>query len=105
MLTLHAGGGHASGYAGPAPAQATALGLEVHSLGQLPDIAGSGAAPVPAVSRYHGLGALVAWQARPGPGPAPAGRHLLQARYPESGTAGLRQLAERHVFASATLRF
>ncbi|MGI4845676.1 MAG: hypothetical protein ACRYF7_20450 [Janthinobacterium lividum] len=54
---------------------------------------------------YHELDLRLAWQARPGVELALAGRNLLHARHPEFGEAGLRQLAERHVFASATLRF
>lgn len=54
---------------------------------------------------YHELDLRLAWQARPGVEPALAGRNLLHARHSEFGEAGLRQLAERHAFASATLRF
>lgn len=54
---------------------------------------------------YHELDLRPAWQAHPGVEPALAGRNLLQARHPEFGAAGPRQLAERYVFASATLRF
>lgn len=61
--------------------------------------------PQPAVPGYHELDVRLAWQARPGVELALAGRNLLQARHPEFGQAGLRQLAEGHVFASATLRF
>lgn len=61
--------------------------------------------PQPAVPGYHELDVRLAWQARPGVEPALVGRNLLQARHPEFGEADLRQLAERHVFASATLRF
>lgn len=61
--------------------------------------------PQPAVPGYHELDLRLAWQARPGVELALAGRNLLHARHPEFGAAGLRQLAERHLFASATLRF
>ena len=61
--------------------------------------------PQPAVPGYHELDARIAWQARPDLELALTGRNLLHARHPEFGDAGLRQLAERHVFASATLRF
>lgn len=61
--------------------------------------------PQPAVPGYHELDARIAWQARPGVELALAGRNLLHARHPEFGTAGLQQLAERSVFASALLRF
>ncbi|SFD09840.1 TonB-dependent receptor plug domain-containing protein [Massilia yuzhufengensis] len=61
--------------------------------------------PQPAVPGYHELDARIAWQARPGVELALAGRNLLHARHPEFGAAGLRQLAERSVFASASLRF
>jgi iron complex outermembrane receptor protein len=61
--------------------------------------------PQPAVPGYHELDVRIAWQARPGVELALTGRNLLHARHPEFGEAGLRQLAERHVFASATLRF
>jgi iron complex outermembrane recepter protein len=61
--------------------------------------------PQPAVPGYHELDARLAWQAGPGVEPALAGCNLLHVRHPEFGEAGLRQLAERHLFASATLRF
>lgn len=61
--------------------------------------------PQPAVPGYHELDVRIAWQARAGVELALTGRNLLHARHPEFGEAGLRQLAERHVFASATLRF
>lgn len=61
--------------------------------------------PQPAVPGYHELDARIAWQARPDLELALAGRNLLHARHPEFGAAGLRQLAERGVFASASLRF
>ncbi len=61
--------------------------------------------PQPAVPGYHELDVRLVWQAGPGVELALAGRNLLQARHPEFGEAGLRQLAERHLFASATLRF
>jgi len=61
--------------------------------------------PRPAVPGYHELDARIAWQARPDLELALAGRNLLHARHPEFGAAGLRQLAERAVFASATLHF
>lgn len=59
----------------------------------------------PAVPGYHQLDARIAWQAGPGVEPALAGPRLLYPRHPGLGTAGLRQLAERDVFASALLRF
>ncbi len=61
--------------------------------------------PQPAVPGYHELDARIAWQAGAGIELALAGRNLLQARHPEFGEAGSRQLAERGVFASASLRF
>lgn len=61
--------------------------------------------PRPAVPGYHELDARLAWQAGPELELALAGRNLLHARHPEFGTAGMRQLAERSVFASASLRF
>ncbi|VXB11243.1 Outer membrane receptor [Massilia sp. 9I] len=61
--------------------------------------------PQPAVPGYHELDARLAWQARPGVELALTGRNLLHARHPEFGAAGMRQLAERSVFASASLRF
>ena len=61
--------------------------------------------PQPAVPGYHEPDVRLAWQARPGVELALTGRNLLHARHPEFGAAGLRQLAKRHVFASATLRF
>jgi iron complex outermembrane receptor protein len=61
--------------------------------------------PQPAVPGYHELDVRIAWQARPGIELALTGRNLLHARHPEFGTAGMRQLAERLVFASAALRF
>ena len=61
--------------------------------------------PQPAVPGYHELDARIAWQARPGVELALGGRHLLHARHPEFGAAGMRQLAERGVFASVSLRF
>jgi iron complex outermembrane receptor protein len=61
--------------------------------------------PQPAVPGYHELDARLAWQAGPELELALAGRNLLHARHPEFGTAGMRQLAERSVFASASLRF
>ena len=61
--------------------------------------------PQPAVPGYHELDARLAWQARPDVELALAGRNLLHARHPEFGAAGMRQLAERGVFASALLRF
>lgn len=61
--------------------------------------------PQPAVPGYHELDVRLAWQAGPAVELALVGRNLLHARHPEFGAAGLRQLAERHVFASATLRF
>lgn len=61
--------------------------------------------PQLAVPGYHALDAGGAWQARPDLGLALTGRHPLHVRHPEFGETGLRQLAERHVFASATLRF
>jgi iron complex outermembrane receptor protein len=61
--------------------------------------------PQPAVPGYHELDACIAWQARPRVELALAGRNVLLAHHPEVGTAGLRQLAERGVFASASLRF
>lgn len=61
--------------------------------------------PQPAVPGYHELDARIAWQARPGVELALAGRNLLHAHHPEFGTAGMRQLAERGVFASVSLRF
>ncbi|MCC2972524.1 TonB-dependent siderophore receptor [Massilia sp. IC2-476] len=61
--------------------------------------------PQPALPGYHELDARIAWQARPGVELALAGRNLLHARHPEFGAAGMRQLAERSVFASASLRF
>lgn len=61
--------------------------------------------PQPAVPGYHELDARIAWQYRPGVELALTGRNLLHARHPEFGRAGVRQLAERSVFASASLRF
>jgi len=61
--------------------------------------------PQPAVPGYHELDARIAWQAGPGVELALTGRNLLHARHPEFGAAGMRQLAERSVFASALLRF
>jgi iron complex outermembrane receptor protein len=61
--------------------------------------------PQPAVPGYHELDARIAWQARPGVELALSGRNLLHARHPEFGAADMRQLAERSVFASASLRF
>ncbi len=61
--------------------------------------------PQPAVPGYHELDARIAWQARPDLELALVGRNLLHARHPEFGMADLRQLAERNLFASATLRF
>ncbi len=61
--------------------------------------------PQPAVPGYHELDARLAWQAAPNLELALAGRNLLHASHPEFGAAGLRQLAERSVFASASLRF
>ena len=61
--------------------------------------------PQAAVPGYHELDVRLAWQAGPGVELALAGRNLLLARHPEFGAAGMRQLAERPVFASATLRF
>ncbi|KFI08747.1 hypothetical protein JN27_02210 [Massilia sp. BSC265] len=61
--------------------------------------------PQPAAPGYHELDVRIAWQPRPGVELALTGRNLLHAHHPEFGTAGLRQLAERHVFAGATLRF
>ena len=61
--------------------------------------------PQPRVPGYHELDARIAWQVRPDLELALAGRNLLHARHPEFGPAGMRQLAERGVFASASLRF
>ncbi|MEX5744590.1 TonB-dependent receptor plug domain-containing protein [Massilia sp. X63] len=61
--------------------------------------------PQPAVPGYHELDARIAWQARPGVELALTGRNLLHASHPEFGAASVRQLAERSVFASASLRF
>ncbi|MCA1856325.1 TonB-dependent receptor [Massilia oculi] len=61
--------------------------------------------PQPALPGYHELDARIAWQARPGLELAVSGRNLLHARHPEFGAADVRQLAERSVFASVTLRF
>uniref|UniRef100_UPI0025831DF8 TonB-dependent receptor plug domain-containing protein n=1 Tax=uncultured Massilia sp. TaxID=169973 RepID=UPI0025831DF8 len=61
--------------------------------------------PQSAVPGYHELDSRLAWQARPDLELALVGRNLLHARHPEFGAAGLRQLAERGVFASASLRF
>ncbi len=61
--------------------------------------------PQPAVPGYHELDARIAWQASPGVELALVGRNLLHARHPEFGPADMRQLAERSVFASASLRF
>ena len=61
--------------------------------------------PQLAVPSYHELDARIAWQVRPDLELALAGRNLLHARYAEFVAAGSRQLLERTVFASATLRF
>jgi len=66
----------------------------------------AGALPWAAASPgYHELDVRIAWQARPDTAPALSGRNPLHARHPEAGTAGMRQLAEHLVFASAALRF
>ncbi|GAA0434180.1 TonB-dependent receptor plug domain-containing protein [Massilia aurea] len=61
--------------------------------------------PQLAVPSYHELDARIAWQVRPDLELALAGRNLLHARHAEFVAAGSRQLLERTVFASATLRF
>jgi len=61
--------------------------------------------PQLAVPSYHELDARLAWQVRPDLELALVGRNLLHARHAEFGAAGSRQLIERTVFASATLRF
>jgi iron complex outermembrane receptor protein len=61
--------------------------------------------PQLAVPSYHELDARIAWQVRPDVELALAGRNLLHARHAEFVAAGSRQLLERTVFASATLRF
>lgn len=83
LFSLHAGCGHAVAYAGQAPARL----------------------PQPAVPGYHEPDSRSAGQARPDFALALTGPYLLHARHPELGQAGLRPLAETHVFASAPLRF
>jgi hypothetical protein len=61
--------------------------------------------PQLAVPGYHELDASIAWQALPGVEPALTGRNLLHARHPAPGAVGLRQPAERAVFAAAAPRF
>ena len=61
--------------------------------------------PQLAVPSYHELDARLAWQVRPDLELALAGRNMLHTRHAEFGAAGSRQLIERTVFASATLRF
>jgi len=61
--------------------------------------------PQAAVPSYHELDARLAWQIRPDLELALAGRNLLHASHAEYGVAGSRQLLERTVFASASLRF
>jgi iron complex outermembrane receptor protein len=61
--------------------------------------------PQLAVPSYHELDARLAWQVRPELELALVGRNLLHARHAEFVAAGSRQLLERTVFASATLRF
>ncbi|MEW7849855.1 TonB-dependent receptor [Massilia aurea] len=61
--------------------------------------------PQLAVPSYHELDARLAWLVRPDLELALAGRNLLHARHAEFRAAGSRQLIERTVFASATLRF
>lgn len=61
--------------------------------------------PQDAVPRYHELDARLAWQVRSDLELALAGRNLLHARHAEYGPAASRQLLERTVSASASLRF
>jgi len=61
--------------------------------------------PLDAVPSYHELDARLAWQVRPDLELALQGRNLLHARHAEFGPVGVRQLIERSVLASATLRF
>lgn len=61
--------------------------------------------PLAAVPSYHELDARLAWQVRPDLELALQGRNLLHARHAEFGNVGMRQLIERSVLASATLRF
>lgn len=61
--------------------------------------------PLAAVPSYHELDARLAWQVRPDLELALQGSNLLHARHAEFGSAGVRQLIERSVLASATLRF
>lgn len=61
--------------------------------------------PQAAVPSYHELDARLAWQVRPDLELALAGRNLLHAHHAEYGVVGNRQLLERTVFASASLRF
>jgi len=61
--------------------------------------------PQSAVPSYHELDARLAWQVRPDLEFALAGRNLLHASHAEYGAPGSRQLLERTVFASASLRF
>lgn len=61
--------------------------------------------PLAAVPSYHELDARLAWQVRPDLELSLQGRNLLHARHAEFGEAGMRQLIERSVLASASLRF
>jgi iron complex outermembrane receptor protein len=64
-----------------------------------------GSLPQPAVPAYHELDARLAWQARPDLELSLAGRNLLHRSHPEFGAAGTRQMFERTVMLSASLRF
>ncbi len=64
-----------------------------------------GSLPQPAVPGYHELDARLAWQVRPELELALAGRNLLNAAHAEFGEPGTRQMFERTVFATATMRF
>ncbi|WP_167759864.1 TonB-dependent receptor plug domain-containing protein [Massilia horti] len=64
-----------------------------------------GSLPQPQVPAYHELDARVAWQVRPNLELAVAGGNLLHHAHAEFGPQGARQLFERFVMFSATLRF
>ncbi|MFL6672216.1 MAG: TonB-dependent receptor plug domain-containing protein [Massilia sp.] len=64
-----------------------------------------GSLPQPQVPAYHELDARVAWQAWPALELALAGRNLLHRAHVEFGQPGMRQLIERNLMLTASLRF
>jgi hypothetical protein len=92
-------------HAQPAGAVSCAIPLFCRDNDRLRSLAPEAGGALFRMPGYHEPDVRLAWQAQPGVELALAGRNLLHARHPGFGEAGQRQLAERHVFAGATLRF